>query len=192
LQKAKGEVMRCTGCGGENEQDHHFCVHCGISLQTAHSAPRFQREPTAIIQKPTHDEQQKITIISIAAIIASFIVVFILTGINPKTIPALLLLFFPLILGELIFLLKARKPVLMIEKFQTWLKGKKETNTHRAGFVSKWFLEPLLLCLAKTMQVAEGIENPHFRAGVITSALLYAIGFIVCVAVGIVVAIVSH
>jgi hypothetical protein len=184
--------MRCTGCGGENEQDHYFCIHCGISLKASSSAPKFQRKPTAIIQKPTHDGQQKITIISIAAIIAAFVVIFILTGTNPKTIPALLLLFFPLILGELIFLLRLRKPVLMSEIFQTWLKGKKETNAHRAGFVSKWFFEPLFLSLANALQKAEGIENPHLRAAVIVSVVLYAIGLVVCVAVGIVAAIVSH
>ena len=184
--------MRCTGCGGENEQDHHFCIHCGISLQASSSAPKFQRKPTAIIQKPIHDEQQKITIISIAAIIAAFVVIFILTGTNPKAIPALLLLFFPLILGELIFLLRLQKPVLMMEIFQTWFKGKKETNAHRSGFANKWFFEPLFLCLANTMQWTEGITNPHLRAGLIISVFLYAIGLVVCVAVGIVAAIVSH
>jgi hypothetical protein len=184
--------MLCPGCGGENEEDHQFCIHCGASLQSVPSAQKPPQKRIPVTQAPAHDGQQEITIISVAAIIVSFIVIFILTGRNLKTIPALLLLFAPIILGELIFSLRLQRPILMVRKFQDWVIGNKEINAHRGGFVRKWILEPLALCLAKTMQGAEGIENPHLRAGLIICVFLYTIGFVVYVAIGIVVAIVSH
>ena len=184
--------MLCTGCGGENEEDHQFCIHCGSPSAVGPFSSKVSSKPNPVIQRPTCDDQQKVTIISVAAIIVSFIVIFILTGRNLKTIPALLLLFSPIILGELIFLLRLQKPILMVRRFQAWVIGNKEINAHRGGFVRKWILEPLALCLAKTMQGAEGIENPYLRAGLIICVFLYAIGFVIYVAIGIVVAIALH
>jgi hypothetical protein len=128
----------CAECGGENGQDYQFCIHCGIPLRAAPPDSRVPRKPITAIRRSI-DREQEITIISVAAIAAFFVVVFFLTGRNVRTIPALLLLFFPLIPGELVFLLKAGKPVSRIEKFHTWLAGKK-TNTCRSRLLRKRFL----------------------------------------------------
>jgi hypothetical protein len=136
------------------------------------------------------EREHVIALISVAATAAFFAVVFLITGRDVRTIPGLLLFFLPLILGELVFLLKAGKPVSRIKKFHAWLTGKKKaTHACRRRLLHRWFLRPLLFCPAKIMQWTEGIEDPFLRAGVTISASLYAIGSLTHFTVSIIIAI---
>jgi hypothetical protein len=183
--------MLCTGCNGENGQDHRFCVYCGIPLQESPSTSKLHRKAASVTQKSDSDPDQKTAPISAAAIIALFAMVFLLTGADLRTIPALLLLFFPLIVGELIFLRRSEKPVAMMQKFEVWAEGKRETGVRGSSFPHACLFDPFFRCLTSAMQKAESITNPHLRAGVIISASLYIAGFIAYVTVAIAVAIIS-
>ena len=151
--------MLCTDCGGENGRDHRFCVHCGISLRAAPSTPQVRRERSTVKEKPHSDPDQKTAPISAAVIIGLFAVIFILTGADLRTIPALLLLFFPLIVGEVVFLRRSEKPVAMVKGFEAWVSARSEINSARGGRICTSFVRPLFLCATKVLQSTEGVEN---------------------------------
>ena len=186
--------MFCTECGEENGEDHQFCIHCGISMQIAVLVASPQETTTdltsvkpepEIVQK-SMDRQKKIAIISVAAIVGLFIISFLLMDRDLKIIPTLLLLFFPLILGEFIFLYRPEKPVSWAEGFRGWVARKRAANFGRHGLVRRWFLRPLFFCLIQTMQWTQDIKDPYLRTGVRVSASLYVIGLITYIAVTIV------
>jgi len=197
--------MLCAVCGGENGQDHAFCIHCGTSLQPVVSAPEFPRRPVAAHDAPGSparespgadktglDGRQKIRVISAAAIAASFLLVFVLTGGNPKTLPALLLLFLPIIAGEIIFLRDAGKAVAKIEKFEVMVREKAEIGALRGGRLRGLVSGFLFSCAAKTLQKADRIEDRHLRAGAIASVALYAAGFLAYMAAAVMAAVFLH
>ena len=186
--------MRCTVCGGDNGQDHLFCIHCGTCLGPTVSTPRFARRPAAPGEAPAAttregkdspatalDGQQKIAVFSAAAIAVSFITVFLLSAGNLRVLPALLLLFLPIILGELIFLLRARKAVALIERFEARVREKGEISACGNSLVHRWFAGPLCSCVAKALRKTDGIENRYLRAGMVATASLYVAGFIMYV-----------
>jgi len=187
-------MRSCTVCGGQNGQDHAFCIHCGTSLQPVVSGPEFPRR-RAVPQasgKVTRqirsteasglEGRQKIAVISVAAIAATFIPVFFLAGGSLKALPALFLLFLPVIPGELIFLLRAGKAAARIEEFEAWVTEKGEINAGGGDRIRDRVLAPVFSCAAKALQKADRIEDRHLRAGVIVSVALYGMGFLVYVA----------
>jgi len=194
-------MLLCAACGGENGQDHAFCIHCGTSLRPIVSAAEFPRRPAVrevsgdatqeihSAQRSGLEGRQKIAVISVAAIGASFILVLLLSGGNLKTLPALFLLFLPIILGELIFLLKAGKTAAKIEKLEDWVKEKGEINAGGGGRTGNRVLVPLFSCAAKAFQKTDRIEDRHLRAGVIASVALYGMGAVAYFAIAVTAAI---
>ncbi len=180
--------MPCAECGRENGQGQRFCIHCGIPLGAAPADARVRRRPFTPVRRSV-DREFEITIISVGTIAVLFAVAFLLTGRNVRAIPALLFLFFPLILGESVFLFKPGKPVSSIEKFHIWLAGKKRTNVRRKRPLHKRLLWPFLFCPTKISQWTESIEDRYLRAGVTISLSLYALGFITHLMVSIIVVI---
>lgn len=174
--------MYCMECGGRNEKDHLFCIHCGVALPQPIAATtpedRAQCSPVtheSTAKVPSFSDRQKVGAIMVGAILAAYVAVFVFTGSNPSILPGLTVLFLSLVPGMVVFLARIEKPVLWAEDLQSWAVSQADAMVNKGRFTHTWFLRPLALGLLKTLQWAEGMKDPYLRSGILITASLYFI-----------------
>jgi len=192
--------MFCEECGGKNEQDHVFCIHCGVVIpQHTVTANPEDKRPSMSAAHDLADRVERssarleVSIITVGAVMALFAAVFIFSGAIPASLPSLLLLFLPLILGMVVFLARVEKPVSWVKDLHSWTARKRDADTGKSGILHRWLLGPLVFGLSKATQWPERVKDPYLRSAIQISVSLYFIGvmyfsmsiFIVIVILGI-------
>jgi hypothetical protein len=189
--------MYCMECGGKNERDNAFCIHCGL-VMPRHTATTGSEDKTPCrsdSHEPTAEvrglsERRRVAAITVGAVTALFIAAFVFTGGNTASLPRLLLLFFPLILGAIVFLARIGKPVSWNERLHSLTVRTREANAGKSNFLHRRFLGPLLFGLSKALQWPDGIKDPYLRSGIRISASLYFIGLMAYISLSILIVIV--
>lgn len=85
------------------------------------------------------------------------------------------ILFFasPLIVGAIVTLAKPVAVVSWVDKLNSWLLEKRTKIAEKTGYVSRYFLMPLLWGLTKIMDWTEKVDNQFLRCGIRITAYLY-------------------
>ena len=171
--------MVCAGCAKEIDDDSFFCVYCGSRVE----------EQSHRKSRKVWEEQERSIIAACCAcalVLAAYLISLQTGSPLASTLVTIIIIFFPVILGAIVVLLKIEKAVSCVEAFNHWTLRKKAGRAGRKGFINAVVFKPLLWTLARTMQWTEGTGNVYLRSAIRIAAYIYLIGIVLYISITIV------
>ena len=179
--------ITCGICSTQVEIPANFCDMCGAPLSPRESS----REASPVIADSQTDmdmaeeyaslpEWARVCIVAGIGLLPETLI--LTTGFLRVDLIGLNILYLPLLLGLTVSVAKPASAVSWVDRLNNWLIRKKGQVAERSGYISRFFLKPLLWGLTKIMMWTEHIDNQFLRCGVRITSYLYFIVVMVLVA----------